>query len=102
MKLMKIRLNYQFKLLILKRTQNQITPRKRIKKVYTLKSTSAVFDGREMVLNGFKSGIFPITPMEGTGRPDILDRVFNRVIKYGKSYILCIEQKKLLKKYITI
>ena len=28
-----------------------------------------------MVFSGFKSGIFSITPIEGTGCPDMLDRV---------------------------
>ena len=34
-----------------------------------------LLDGREIVSSGFKSGIIPITTVEGTGRPDMLDRV---------------------------
>ena len=40
-----------------------------------------LLDGREIVFSGFKSGIIPITTVEGTGRPDMLDRV---------AYICCV------------
>ena len=28
-----------------------------------------IFEVREKILNGFKSGIYPLPPIEGTGRP---------------------------------
>ena len=37
----------------------------------TLKSVSSLFDGREVGLHGFKSGIFPIRQIVGLGCPKI-------------------------------
>ena len=36
-----------------------------------------------MVLNGFKSGIFPLQPNEGTGHPSILARVVTAYDRFG-------------------
>ena len=34
-----------------------------------LENLKAIYEGGEMVLNAFKSGIFPLPPIKGTGRP---------------------------------
>ena len=38
------------------------------KKKYTFDSISALYKGRELTLNAFKSGIFPIRATKGKGR----------------------------------
>ena len=37
------------------------------KKISTLESINALYEGKEMVLNAFKSWIFPFYPTEGIG-----------------------------------
>ena len=37
------------------------------KKRDTYESINAIFEGRKMVLNAFKSGVFSLPPTEGTG-----------------------------------
>ena len=58
----------------------------------TLASINALYDGKEMVLNFFKSGKFPLKPKEGTERPGMLPlspsalalvaKVSGRMLKY--------------------
>ena len=57
------------------------------------------YDGREIVLNGFKSGIFP-TKFKGSGILNT-DNPKLRILtpKQIKLFILCISQRKLLKIY---
>ena len=57
------------------------------------------YDGREMVLNSFKSGIFP-TKFKGSGILNT-DNPKLRILtpKQIKLFILCISQRKLLKIY---
>ena len=45
---------------------------KRKKNKYTLKSLYALFVGKERAINAFKNEIFPLAPIEGTGRPSNL------------------------------
>ena len=57
------------------------------------------YDGREMILNSFKSGIFP-TKFKGSGILNT-DNPKLRILtpKQIKLFILCISQRKLLKIY---
>ena len=74
MMLIKIKLNYQLKLLIKKRAK----PKSPEKKKDTVKSVHALFEGKEKVLSGFKIGIFPITPIKGTG----MSAATTEILKY--------------------
>ena len=42
------------------------------KKRNTFDSVSALYEGRELTLNAFRSGIFPIKETQGNGRPRML------------------------------
>ena len=44
-------------------------------KKYTLNSLNALYEGREMFLNAFKSGIFQLLSVEVTGNSDMLPHV---------------------------
>ena len=86
----------------------------------TSENINALYQGQELTLNAFKSGIFPLKTIQWKGLKiltpkQILQRLpialsqvkagntsENLLTKSGKSYILCIKQKKLLKWCITI
>ena len=96
-------------LIFSKNLQNQKNQSKK-KKVLTLKNTIILLKRRQKVLNAFESGIFP-KGKQGNGVWQMLKKlpvalaqakVDNTSEKSDKLYILCIEQKKLLKKYILI
>ena len=40
--------------------------KKKKQKRDTIENLNALYEGREMLLNAFKSGIFPLPPIEGT------------------------------------
>ena len=107
---------------ILRKKQNQKVQRKNKQKEDFLKNLYSLFEGRESVPNVFDRKIFPIKT-NGTGFSDhsnlkilspkqMLQRLPIALAQVktgntsgntsGKSYILCIEQKKLLRKYIWI
>ena len=72
--LIRIKIIYYLKLVIWIKTQNQDILIKKAKRD-TLESLYALYEGREMVLNVFKSGIFEMFSFEGTCNPDMVARV---------------------------
>ena len=90
------------------------------KKRDTYESAYALYEGPELTLNAFKNRIFLIKAIQGEGLKiltpkQMLQRLSialaqvkldstsgNLLNEIRKIYILCIKQKKLLKKYITI
>ena len=58
----------------LAQSQKRITKKKKKKKKEsnTYESVYAFYKGRELTLNAFKSGIFPIKSTQGKGRPLVL------------------------------
>ena len=107
---------------------NKSRPRvlERKDKKNTYDSAYALYEGRELTLNAFKSEIFPVKQTYGKERPSYLDmrwtiltpkQIYQRLpialaqVKAGnrsenllnyirQTYILCIEQKKSLKRCI--
>ena len=70
------------------RVNKKVRPRSNAdkeKQIYTCEILNALYEGRQLILNAFKSRIFPLNEM-----------------KFVKLHILCIKQNKLLRKYITI
>ena len=94
------------------------TAESRNKKINTYKSGYALYERRELILNVFRRWIFPtktqgkglriLTPKHMLQRLPIAlaqvktDNTSENLMKLDKSYILCIEQKKLLKKHSTM
>ena len=89
------------------------------KKQNTLDSINALFEGRESILNAFRTKIFSIKEKQGKRLKILVPKQMlqrlpialvqvkagttsENLMKSGKSYILCINQKQLLKTYATI
>ena len=90
------------------------------KKQNTLDNINALYEGRELILNAFGSGIFPMKEKQGKGLNILTPKQMHQRLpialaqekhvmhprtyqmKSGKSYIICLEQEKLLKKCAAI
>ena len=76
--------------------ENQKKPKKNnVFKKDVLESASVIFDGRENVFNGFKSGTFSIAPVEGIGRPEMLDHVAE---VSNRSHLKILSPKQILQR----
>ena len=85
-------------LIFLKNLQSRSTSQKR-KKTLTLKSASILLNGKQKLLNAFKSGIFPNGKQtQGKGRPSILAhtaKVSNRKVSDCKQLKIIIHKQML-------
>ena len=72
--LVKIKVIYNLKFLIIQEHKTKTFQYKKRKR-NTLKSLNALYEDREIIVNGFRSGIFPLKRTEGTGNPDMLASV---------------------------
>ena len=69
--------------------------KKNVFKKDVLESVSVIFDGRENVFHGFKSGTFSIAPVEGIGRPEMLDHVAE---VSNRSHLKILSPKQILQR----
>ena len=69
------------------------------KKRNTFDSISAIYEGRELTLNAFKSGMFPIKATKGKGRLSNLTRVAHVAKVFDRTLLKILSSKQSSKDY---